>query len=336
MCRNLSFKGFVAILLLIQTASTTYGQQSPSAEPPPLSVQMARFEASLQDSMPPAPKSIPLYDGAIPNSIPGPDQEKTSEVFGNIQISNVSRPSVTVYLPPKKKATGAAILVFPGGAYMGLTWGFEGTATAQFLVSHGIAAIVVKYRMPNDATMPNKSIGPLQDAQQAIRLVRQHAAEWGIDPTKVGVMGFSAGGHLASTLGTHFAKSFISNDDHVNLRPDFMALVYPAVSMKPNMMPADFREILLGKSPSSELVNEFSNEEQVTDQTPPTLILHASNDIIVDVNHSLVFYEALHRHQVPAEMVLFAKGNHGFLEIPRDEWQQPLLCWLVKNGWGAL
>ncbi len=330
-------KALVIGTLIFTCSCMLQGQQTPeSNQPRPLSEQMARFGESLKGFIPPTPIIMPLYQTEIPNSIPTQDEEKSDEFYGLKRITAVSRPSMTVCLPPKKKATGAAILIFPGGAYTSLSWGLEGTTMADFFVSHGVAGIIVKYRMPSENTMQNKSIGPLQDAQQALRLVRQHAKEWGIDPEKVGVIGFSAGGHLAATVGTHFAKSYVPNEDRVNVRPDFMVLVYPAISLKTSLVADDFREVLLGKAPSAEQITLFSNEEQVTQETPRTLILHASNDGLVDVTHSLLFYQSLHRNRVPVEMVLLSKGNHGFFEIARDEWQQPLLHWLVKNGWGTL
>jgi acetyl esterase/lipase len=149
-----------------------------------------------------------LYDGPTPNSVAGPDEEKSTTRGGMMWIEKVSRPTLTVYLPAKRKTNHAAVIVLPGGGYQGLSWSFEGIKTAQAFVDHGITAVVVKYRLPSDATMKDKSIGPLQDAQQAIRVVRQHAKEWDLDAGKVGVMGFSAGGHLAATAGTHFAKSY--------------------------------------------------------------------------------------------------------------------------------
>ena len=276
---------------------------------------------------------MPLYDGPTPNSISGPDVEKSTTRGGMTWIEKVSRPTLTVYLPAKRKANHAAVVVLPGGGYQGLSWSFEGIKTAQALVDHGVAAVVVKYRMPSDATMKDKSIGPLQDAQQAIRVVRQHAKEWDLDAGKVGVMGFSAGGHLAATVSTHFAKSYIANDDGINLRPDFLILVYPVISMKTGLTHKGSHDALLGANPTEAQVQLFSNETQVTEQTPPALLLHASDDLLVDVDNSVAFYEALHHHQVPAQMILFTKGNHGFFELPTDEWHDPLFAWLKKNGW---
>ena len=292
-----------------------------------------RFAASLEGVLPPEPQTMPLYEGAIPNSIPGPDEEKSTERSGETWIEKVSHPTMTVYRPARKKANHAAVLVLPGGGYTGLSWSFEGTKTAQALQDHGVTAIVVKYRLPSDATMKDKSIGPLQDAQQALRIVRRHAKEWDLNPGQVGVMGFSAGGHLAATVGTHFTKAYIPNEDGVNLRPDFLILVYPVISMKAGLTHAGSHDALLGTHPAEAQIELFSNETQVTDQTPPTLLLHASDDLLVDVDNSVEFYEALHHHQIPAQMILFTRGNHGFFELATEEWHEPLWAWLKKNGW---
>jgi len=225
------------------------------------------------------------------------------------------------------------VVLFPGGGYEVLAWEYDGTRTAQTLLDHGIAVILVKYRLPSDATMQDKSVGPLQDGQQALRVARAHAAEWEIDPDKIGVMGLSAGGHLAATVGTHFSKTYIENPQNLDLRPTFMVLVFPVITMRKELTHLGTRRALLGEDPSEGQVKLFSTEEQVTDQTPPTLLLHATDDTLVDVENSVLFYEALHRHKIPAEAVFFPSGNHGFFSMPRDEWMQPVYAWMVKNGW---
>jgi acetyl esterase/lipase len=245
----------------------------------------------------------------------------------------VSRPTITAYLPAPDKSVGSAVIIFPGGGYVMEGASMESTSIAELLQNRGVAAFVVKYRLPSDVTMVDKSIGPLQDAKQAIRLVREHGSEWNIDPSKVGVMGFSAGGHLASTAGTHFSKAYIPNGDNVNLRPDFMVLVYPVISMMNGLAHKGSRDALLGTNPSDSQIRLFSNEQQVTDQTPPTLLLHAADDGVVDVDNSVAFFEALRRHKVPVEMIIFSKGDHGFFLITRDEWLQPMFAWLTKNAW---
>lgn len=280
----------------------------------------------------PAPmQSFPLYgDAVIPNAKPGPDEE-TGADRGWIQ--KVSRPVIQVYLPARLKATGASVLIIPGGGYAGLTFDNEGVRQAQFFIDHGIAAFVLKYRLPNDQTMQDKSIGPLQDAQQGMRFIRLHAKEFNLDPGRVGVVGYSAGGHLASTLATHFEKSYVANPERVSLRPDFLVLVYPVISMNAKITHMDSRTALLGPSPSDDLVAQFSNELHVTSQTPPTLILHAVDDQLVDVDNSIVFLEALRHAGVPVEARFFEKGQHGFFLMPRDRWQAAVMDWITSDGW---
>ncbi len=278
-------------------------------------------------------QSFPLYgDAAIPNSKPGADEESSAN---GSWIRKVSRPVVQVYLPAGAKATGASVVIFPGGGYAGLTFDFEGTQQANYFIDHGVAAFVVKYRIPDDQTMVDKSMGPLQDAQQAMRFVRQRAAEWNLDPHRIGVVGFSAGGHLASTLATHFDKSYIDNPERVDLRPDFLVLVYPVISMDEKVTHMDSRKALLGTAPAESQVRFFSSELNVSRDTPPTLILHAADDRLVDVENAVVFFDALRRAGVPVEARLFQKGQHGFFLMPRDRWQGAMVEWLMTNGWFA-
>lgn len=276
---------------------------------------------------------MPLYEGTIPNATGAPDQEEHGTFLGWAFTRKVSRPTITAFLPATDKSIGSSVIIFPGGGYVGEGLAIESTAIAELLQNRGVAAFVVKYRLPSDVTMVDKSIGPLQDAQQSVRLVREHALEWNLNPHKVGVMGFSAGGHLASSVGTHFSKAYIPNDDNVNLRPDFMVLVYPVITMTNGLAEKGSRAALLGPNASDALVRLFSNEQQVTDETPPTLLLHAADDRIVDVDNSVVFFEALRHHKVPVEMMIFPKGDHGFFLITRDEWIQPMFRWMTHNAW---
>jgi acetyl esterase/lipase len=280
---------------------------------------------------PPKMQSFRLYgDAAIPNAKPAADEE-TGADKGWIQ--KVSQPYIQLYLPAKVKATGASVVIFPGGAYWGLTFDYEGIQQANFFVDHGIAAFVVKYRLPSDSWMLDKSIGPLQDAQQAIKFAREHANEWNLDAGRIGVIGFSAGGHLASTLATHFDKPFIDNSKNINLRPDFLVLVYPVISMDAKVTHLDSRKALLGEKPTTERIAFFSNELHVKTNTPPTLLLHAVDDKLVDVKNTLLFLEALKAAGVPVEAHLFEKGDHGFFLLSRDRWQAPIMDWLTLNGW---
>ena len=184
-------------------------------------------------------------------------------------VSKVSRPELTVYLPPADKATGSAVIICPGGGYQVIGMLREGHRIAKAFNDLGVAAFVLKYRLPDDNIMTDKSIGPLQDAQKAIMTVRERAGEWNIDPFKIGIMGFSAGGHLASTAGTHFDISFIENKNMTSLRPDFMILIYPVISLTDSLMHRGSRTNLLGKIPDPDKIRFFSGQYNVTRSTPP-------------------------------------------------------------------
>lgn len=281
-----------------------------------------------------AQQIIPLYSGTIPNSTGYKMKEIRMENNGQfIGYRSISEPTLNVYLPDEKIATGAAVVICPGGGYGMESYKMEGTNIAETFQKHGIAAFILKYRLPSDSIMPDKSVGPLQDAQQAIRTVRQRAAEWKINPAKIGIMGFSAGGHLASTAGTHFNKSYIPNPENTSLRPDFLILIYPVISMQEGLTHGGSKTNLLGKSPSEEQVKLFSNDLQVNANTPPTWITHTGDDTVVPVENSIRFYQQLVNNKVPAEMHLYPAGNHGFvLKLPCDQWMQPLFEWLIKSG----
>jgi acetyl esterase/lipase len=208
----------------------------------------------------------------------------------------------------------------------------EGISTAKQFAKNGVAAFVLKYRLPDDSIMLNKTIGPLQDAQQAIKLIRENAAKWEIDTNKVGIIGFSAGGHLASTAATHFQKPLIENANNTSLRPNFQVVVYPVISMQDSLTHRDSRNNLLGKNPSKELIDQYSNELQVTNNTPPAYITHAADDKTVDVDNSITYFENLRHHNVEVEMHIYPKGGHGFIFRQLD-WIDPLLLWMKKNKW---
>ncbi len=275
-----------------------------------------------------AQELIPLYQGAIPNSKEAGNLPAAANARPGI-ISNVIKPELEIYLPEKEKATGAAVVICPGGSYKVLSYQGEGIKTAQEFMRNGVAAFVLKYRLPDDAIMIDKKIGPLQDAQQAIKVVRENAAKWGIDINRVGIVGFSAGGHLASTEATHFEKALIENPNNISLRPDFLVLVYPVISMQDNLTHKDSRTNLLGTSPTKEVIDLYSNELQVSENTPPTWITHAADDKLVDVDNSISFFEALRHHNVPVEMHIFPKGGHGFVMGQKtEEWMLPLFKWM--------
>ena len=281
-----------------------------------------------------AQQTIDLYSSTIPNSksngIKEIELENDGQFFG---YKNVSQPSLKIYLPAEQIATGTAVIICPGGGYGMESFKLEGIKIAETFLQKGIAAFVLKYRLPSDSTMVDKSIGPLQDAQQALKIVRQRAKEWHLDTEKIGIMGFSAGGHLASTAGTHFNKSYIPNIEGINLRPNFMILIYPVISMKDQLTHNGSRENLLGKSATEEQILNFSNELHVNANTPPTWLTHTGDDTVVPVENSIRFYQALVHHKIPSEMHLYPKGNHGFvLSLPTEEWMQPLFSWMEKSG----
>ena len=275
-----------------------------------------------------AQEIIQLYPDDVPNSKSSDVRESRRERPG-LMFFNVTHPTLEIYRPEKESAKGPAIIICPGGAYGVVVYDAEGVRTAKEFARNGIAAFVLKYRLPSDATMMDKKIGPLQDVQQAFKYVREHAETWGIDAGKVGVMGFSAGGHLAATAATHFETALIENDNQTPLRPDFQILVYPVISMQDSLTHADSRKNLLGTDPSREIMDLFSNELQVTENTPPAYITHAGDDSVVDVDNSILYYEALRHHLVPAEMHIYPKGNHGFVLFqPTEEWMTSIFKWL--------
>lgn len=276
-----------------------------------------------------AQEIVNLYPGPVPNSKPS----SKVEVKGGF-IRNVTVPTIEKYLPEPSKATGAGVIIFPGGGYSGLAYDGEGVRTAKELTKYGIATFVVKYRLPDDSIMIDKTIGPLQDAQQAIKLVKENASKWGIDSARVGIMGFSAGGHLVSTAATHFKKALIENKNNTNLRPAFLIAIYPVISMQEKLTHRGSRNALLGQNPSKELVDYYSNELQVDSTTPPTYITQTGDDRTVDVDNSIVFYEALRKAKVPAEMHLFPKGDHGFvLRWKPEDFLDPIVKWMKSNKW---
>ena len=278
-------------------------------------------------------KIIPLYADSIPNSKPTKNNEwEEKNKDGILIVFKVSFPTLSIYLPAKEKATGEAVIICPGGGYSILAAGHEGTDVAIRFNESGIAAMVLKYRIPDDSTMINKEVGPLQDAQRAIQLVRDSAAKWNIKKNKIGIMGFSAGGHLASTAATHFNKDYISNKNKTSLRPDFAVLVYPVISFNDSVGHSGSKENLLGKNASIEKVKEYSNELQVTKNTPPAFLVHAKNDP-VKVENSLLFAAALKKNKVPYKIYLYEKGGHGYgMNNPTStiKWMDLVIEWIYK------
>lgn len=275
---------------------------------------------------------IKLWPDSVPNSKKAPANyvEKTE----NNRTSMVTDPVLIPYLADKSKANGTAIIICPGGGYSRLAMDIEGVDVAKKFNEIGITAFILKYRLPSDLIMVDKSIGPLQDAQRSLQLVRQRATEFGIDPTRVGIIGFSAGGHLASTAGTHFYNSVIERKDTVSIRPDFMMLLYPVISFG-EMAHKGSMHNLLGENPTQEQIDQYSNEKQVKATTPITFIVQAEDDKAVPVQNSLMFYYALLANKIPAEMHIYPKGGHGFglnNKTTKDRWFDSATNWLDANG----
>ena len=283
----------------------------------------------------PAPV-LPLYSGTVPDSKPSQVQETSAPEGDGMSIANVIQPTLTVFLPAREKATGTSVIICPGGGYVRLAISKEGYDVAKRLNEMGVAAFVLKYRLPNDQSQPDKSIAPLLDAQQALRLVREQAPKYGLNPERIGIMGFSAGGHLAATAGTHFARPVGANPGPASVRPAFLVLIYPVISFTDSLKHAGSRDNLLGRAPAAEPVRQYSNELQVSAQTPPTFLVHAEDDNVVSVQNSLVFYQACLRHGVPVELHLYPQGGHGFglnNKTTKDQWAERLQNWLAANGW---
>lgn len=290
-----------------------------------------------------AQTTIPLYPDGIPNSKPTPDKESSVVgADGKLRISYVTNPTLTIYEAPKEKATGTAVIVCPGGGYSMLAASHEGSDVARKFNEMGVTAIVLKYRLPNDTTMVNKEFGPLQDAQQALLVVRARAKEWGIKKDQVGIMGFSAGGHLVSTTGTHFQYNYVTGQPEKRVskkspvRPNFLILIYPVISFSDSLAHKGSRTKLLGDNPTAEKIKEYSNELQVTKFTPPTFLVHAKDDKTVLYQNSQEFYEALQRNKVPAEIYFYEKGGHGFGMINKTsevKWMDLLQQWMKTNKW---
>ena len=271
----------------------------------------------------------PQEDLLWPKGAPGATGDKPAD-----------KPTLTAWPAPADKANGAAVVVCPGGGYGGLAMDHEGRQVAEWLNSFGVAAFVLKYRHAPQYRHP----APLQDAQRAIRTVRAKAKPWRVDPERVAILGFSAGGHLASTAGTHFDAGKKDADDPIDqqsCRPDFMVLVYPVISFTTQYCHRGSRRNLLGDKPQAKLVESLSNEKQVTPQTPPTFLIHADGDRGVPPENSVLFYLALRKAKVPAEMHIYDKGYHGFGLAPPDKargnrslpgWPDRCKAWMHGRG----
>jgi acetyl esterase/lipase len=265
----------------------------------------------------------------IPNAIPNAVEEKSETTNGIMRISNVTVPTLTAYLPAKEKATGAAVMICPGGGYSILAAQHEGSELAEWFKERGIAAFVLKYRLPNEKTMSRQHEVPLMDAMKGIKIIRENAKKWNINPDQIGVMGFSAGGHLAATLSTHFDKG--ENASEVS-KPNFALLLYPVITFQSPYAHGGSRDKLLGPDKSDELIDYYSNEKQISETTPPTFLVHAQDDKGVPVENSISYFMALKERNVPAELHIYPTGGHGF--AMRTEGKGSVANWpTALEGW---
>ncbi len=286
------------------------------------------------------PEEIPLWSGVAPGS-----EDYTGKEVYDVRkhkgkdigwLTGVSRPTLTLYLPESQKRTGAGIVICPGGGYSGQAIDHEGHVFAKWLSDRGIVAGVLKYRCGGGL---HKHPVPLNDAQRALRLMRSRATEWKIDSDKIGIAGFSAGGHLASTAGTHTVEGDATAKDpleRVSSRANFLVLIYPVISLQEGVTHGGSRKNLLGENPDEDLVRSLSNELQVTTETGPSFLVNAYDDEAVPAENSLLFYQALRKHKVPAEMHLYENGGHGFGMYRGnrmvDRWPDLLEGWLKRRG----
>nr|WP_038926994.1 pectin acetylesterase PaeX [Dickeya chrysanthemi] len=272
--------------------------------------------------------------GAITSSVQQQVVERSKDpAWPDRAVTGIRSPEITVYVPDNPN--GTALLITPGGSYQRVVLDKEGSDLAPYFTQQGYTLFVMTYRMPADGHQEGAD-APLADAQRAIRTLRSHAVQWRIDPQRIGIMGFSAGGHVAASLGTRFAQTvYPAQDeiDHVSARPDFMVLMYPVISMQENIAHAGSRKALMGSHPSEAQIERYSAEKQVSAQTPPTFLVHAIDDPSVSVDNSLVMLSALRENKIPAEIHLFEQGKHGFgirgtVGLPAAAWPQLLNNWI--------
>lgn len=281
-----------------------------------------------------AQKVLPLYQGSIPRAkaTPADYQENTIMREGKgASITKVSVPTLTVYQPAKDKVNGTSVIICPGGGYATLAIGHEGYDVAERFASIGVTAFVLKYRLPSDAIMEDRALGPLQDVQQAMYMVRKDAKKWGVDPSKIGVMGFSAGGHLASSLTVHYRDVKIENKDWLSLRPDFSILLYPVVSFTESAHAGSVRNLA---GDDAGLKNYFSNDKHVNEETPPVFMVHANDDRSVPVQNSILFNDALVKAKVKSELHIYQGGGHGFgmkNKTTTEDWFKTMESWMKGN-----
>ena len=282
---------------------------------------------------------IKLWPNGIPGSKVDTSYKETTIYTDNNKprVAKVTDPEILIYFPDKKVANGTAVIICPGGSYSRLAIDHEGWDVAKWLNSYGVVGIVLKYRLPSDRIMENKTIGPLQDVQEAIRTVRRHSSEWGIKPNRIGIMGFSAGGHLAGTASTLCNEKVYPLTDSTSARPDFSLLIYGVLSMQ-DFTHKGSRVNLLGENPSQELIDRFSNELNVNAKTPPAFIVHCQDDKAVPIENSIRYYQALTKYHIPAELHIYEQGGHGYglatdRKSTESTWPDACISWLKLHGW---
>ena len=277
----------------------------------------------------------PLYK-TIPNNISTKNQEAESNNAGILIVEKVSIPSYQYFRVASDNTKKPCVIICPGGGYAILAAGHEGSDLANYFNSIGVNAIVLKYRIPNAENQIDKSIAPLQDAQQAMLLARTNAENWGIDKNKIGVMGFSAGGHLAASLATHYNDVKIENPSKISLRPDFQLLIYPVISFGPEGHEGS-RINLIGNAndaKTKKAIDYFSNEKQITKDTPPAFLVHSKDDDAVPVANAIYYYDNLIAHKVSAELYLYEKGGHGYgmkNATSEIDWTSLMKIWMQKS-----
>lgn len=282
-----------------------------------------------------AQEVIPLYDGAIPGAKNSATyiEETVKGTDGISRVSKVVTPTLTVFSPSADKANGTAVIICPGGGYGILAIDHEGYNVAKRFSEIGVTAFVLKYRLPSDEIMVDKTYALLQDAEQAIYLVRKNAKKYRIKSNKIGIMGFSAGGHLASTLLAHYTDIKITDAEKINLRPDFAALIYPVISFERSVHTGTMKN-LLGPNPGEQLKHYFSADQNVNKKTPPTFLVHAKDDKSVPVANSILLNDALKSNGVKTEIYLYEQGGHGFglkNKTSDVDWFNLLAEWLKRN-----
>ncbi|WP_282074107.1 alpha/beta hydrolase [Polaribacter atrinae] len=279
-------------------------------------------------------QEVALWNTSIPGAIASETYIESYDVSLD-QVRNVKIPTLKIFVP--ENPNGTAMIICPGGGYALLAIKRSGYDVAKWLNKLGITAFVLKYRLPSDEIMQDKSIGPLQDAQESIRYVRRNAKKWQLNPNKIGVIGFSAGGHLASTLATHYKDVTYKTKDTTSAKPDFTVLVYPVISMQDNTTHKGSRNRLLGNKPSKEVIEKFSNQLQVNSHTSPTFIAHASDDKDVTIKNSIAYYLALKENNVPAELHAYQNGKHAFFlgreNTTSQYWTSQCKNWLFLNNY---